>query len=495
MTNAAVVILTEPARCELADVDSLVQAVLQVRQLNEAGLAPAQAFCDHPAAAMKFIEAYAKAYPELQLRSGDLPPPEVLYSIVADGGVRPLQAPAAPEAPKLGEASQLYPLYILSLGSPEALMRALQHNSFAKRDIQIVEIAPVEPSSAGSMPVAEAVAHEPISRSSWRAENVTEPEADDAAASAELAPSDPVKLTSVEVNLDHIKVDEKKDHDRSDEAFDQPAIVLTAPAAGSPGDAGSGLHNSTGSAAVASAAPPASAGQTVVLGTAAAPLSNPSPNATAAVPPGAEGEGLDNTSQGDVANPCEAAGAVDPGAHSAASSDPTESGACSGGSPQPAPDDAAPPMIVDAVAVTGSRAGTGAASEEPSNTCGRSFIDWGGDVLYPPNGSFVMEADVSYLPPADPGPGSVPFDDFFGSSGDHDVVDLEALCRGLSYPAPGGLDLELVGARAPAHAGLQETGEPSPQPDTCTTPYSGTPESGEDDTPHERLPASHDLDI
>ena len=78
MSNPSVVILTEPARCGLADVDTLVQAVLQVQQLNQAGVAAAQAFCDHPAAALKFMEAYTKAYPELQLHSGDLPPPATL---------------------------------------------------------------------------------------------------------------------------------------------------------------------------------------------------------------------------------------------------------------------------------------------------------------------------------------------------------------------------------------------------------------------------------
>ena len=116
MTSRAVVILTEPEQCELAGPDVLVQAMLEVQQLSKAGLAASQAFCDHPAAAMKFIEAYTKAYPELQLRSSDLPLPEQLYSIVADGRVMPLRAPAALEGAKPGEASQLYPLYVLSLG-------------------------------------------------------------------------------------------------------------------------------------------------------------------------------------------------------------------------------------------------------------------------------------------------------------------------------------------------------------------------------------------
>ena len=66
MSNRAVVILTEPEHCELAGADVLTQAMLQLQQLNNAGLTVSQTFCDHPAAAMKFIEAYAKAFPELQ---------------------------------------------------------------------------------------------------------------------------------------------------------------------------------------------------------------------------------------------------------------------------------------------------------------------------------------------------------------------------------------------------------------------------------------------
>ena len=81
MTSRAVVILTEPERCELAGGEVLTQAMLQIQQLNKAGLAASQAFCDHPAAAMKFIEAYAKVFPELQLTAADLPLPEQLYPI------------------------------------------------------------------------------------------------------------------------------------------------------------------------------------------------------------------------------------------------------------------------------------------------------------------------------------------------------------------------------------------------------------------------------
>ena len=52
MTNPAVVILTDAASCELADPDALLQALVEVQQLNNAGVPASQAFCDHPTAAM-----------------------------------------------------------------------------------------------------------------------------------------------------------------------------------------------------------------------------------------------------------------------------------------------------------------------------------------------------------------------------------------------------------------------------------------------------------
>ncbi|MGH6898316.1 MAG: nucleoside hydrolase-like domain-containing protein, partial [Geminicoccaceae bacterium] len=244
MTSRTVVILTEPERCELADADTLVQAVLQIQQLNKAGLGGSQTFCDHPAAAVRFIEAYAKAYPELQLRSSDLPPPEQLYSIIADGRVMPLQGAAAPDIANTGEAGQLYPLYVLSLGAPDALMQALQHNRFAKSDIQVVEIAPIESSGSEPVSVAEAVAHEPHSGSSWGAEGSAElGHNGELLPLEELSSSGPLKLASVEVNLDHIQVD--RGHDQKDPyipVLDEPATVavVAPPATGPVGAAGGG---------------------------------------------------------------------------------------------------------------------------------------------------------------------------------------------------------------------------------------------------------------
>jgi hypothetical protein len=75
MTSPSVVILTEPANCALADGQLLLQAVLQAQELSREGLPVSQAFCDNPAAAASFIEAYTNAFAGLQLQSPDLPLP------------------------------------------------------------------------------------------------------------------------------------------------------------------------------------------------------------------------------------------------------------------------------------------------------------------------------------------------------------------------------------------------------------------------------------
>jgi hypothetical protein len=530
MSNPSVVILTEPARCGLADVDTLVQAVLQVQQLKHAGVAAAEAFCDHPAAALKFIEAYTKAYPELQLRSGDLPPPEALFSIVADGRVRPLQAPA-PDSAKIGEAGQLYPLYILSLGAPDALMRALQRNNFAQRDIQVVEIAPVESADAAAVSVAEAVAHEPTLHASWRPEAAAEAERGDdgLVASEELAPSDPVKLASVEINLDHIKVDQKdddKNHVASDVGFDQPAIALPAPVTGTSGDANGGPLGAGSGATFGGAAPAASASPTDLLGTvapapaAAAPTSTaPLPSAPAAAPPGGEDVGSGAPSDGAIASPTEPSGDLAPADDAAAAADgagtaspegtaePTPEDAAADGAGTASPEGTAEPTPEDAAAPSASAGESGGepagapASESESTACakeggagaGHGFDASGGDVLYPPNGSFGAGADVAY-PMAASGPAAPVFEVLFGGSGDCDVVDIEALCCALPAPAPEALDLDLVRAPGSGQAGAAEMGGPSPQTDAGASPYPDAPPEGEDDPCHDRLPAAHDLD-
>ena len=244
MTSPAVVILTDPARCQLADADVLLRALLQVQQLNDAGVPASQAFCDHPAAAQEFVDAYSKVYPELQQQSSDLPLPEHLYSMVADGRFSPLPTTNTGEPSKPGESAQLYPLYVLSLGAPKSLMQALQHSSFAKSNIRVLEIAPIEQPGAESVSVAEAVAHEPAAQSSWLAESPSGPQEDDeeALSSEALPAGEPVKLDSVEVDLDHIQADRNDDkanfaHDDSALGRAEPAIVQIVPVGAGNADA------------------------------------------------------------------------------------------------------------------------------------------------------------------------------------------------------------------------------------------------------------------
>jgi hypothetical protein len=507
MSGRAVVILTEPARCGLGDTDVLVQAMLQVQQLNQAGLAPSQAFCDHPAAAMKFIEAYAKAYPELQLRSSDLPAPEALYSIVADGRVVPLQAPAAPDAARSGESSQLYPLYVLSLGAPDALMRALQHNPFIRSDIQVVEIAPIDDSRTEAVSVAEAVAHEPSIRSFWRDETPAEPDHDeeDFFPSEELAASDALKLASVEVNLDHIQVGRGEHKAHYDPVTSAPEVapVVTPPATapvvdsgGAPNPSASGMGGGSiaVSDSVARSAPEApTQGAALSSATPEPGGLSPSPPAIAAPLP-VEGEEQIPESASTV-DASEDPAAVAKDATSPDSPDRTETPAgdpadetaeeASGGAD--AEDD--PAAAADLTDVHESAAGAAAPAEERPRIDAASFSAPGEDVRYRPSSSFEMDDDLAYPAPAGLETGLDILKDLLGS-GEAEAVDLEALLAGLSdaagafaAPAP---DLDHRPVRG---------GDASPEPEAACPPVPDGSGPDPEDVGHERSPAVHDLDI
>jgi hypothetical protein len=506
MTGRAVVIMTDPARCELGDTDVLVQAVLQVQQLSEAGSAPSQAFCDHPAAAMKFIEAYAKAYPELQLRSSDLPAPEALYSIVADGRVMPLQAPAAPEAARTGEAGQLYPLYVLSLGAPDALVQALQHNRFIKSDIQVVEIAPLDDSRTESVSVAEAVAHEPLTRSFWRDAAAAEPDHDEEEffAPEALASSDRLKLASVEVNLDHIQVEDDY-KDRYDSVMGQPemAPVVTPPAAapvldagGSPTSSAGGMSGGSVTASDSGARPVLEAATQSAATSATTPEPgslSPSPPAIAAPVPVAGEEKIPEAAAGVDAS--EDSAAVDEDATSRDSPEHTETpdgdheedgGEETSGGADVRED---PTVVADGAVVDPPAAGTTESGEEPPRISITSFDAPGEDVRYPPTGCFAMDDDVSYSAPAGSGPGLDILEDLFGS-GECEIVDLKAVLAGLP-DAAGALGPQVPNVGPGPVRGFNE----SPAPQVVALPDADGPSPDPEDAWHERSPAVHDLDI
>lgn len=241
MTSSAVVILTDPARCQFADTDALLKAVLQVQQLSQAGVPGSQAFCDHPAAAQDFIEAYSRAYPELQQQSSDLPLPEDLHSMVAEGRFSPLVAPTQGDFTKLGEVEQLYPFYVLSLGAPEALKQALQHNALASSRIRVLEIAPIEHTRAESMPAANVVAHEAVARPARSTASSSEIQKEDHAISPPNTPRDcdPLRLEGVEADLDYIQVEEDRalqHRDQNSQPSDQWVAAMTGNVPGAGGE-------------------------------------------------------------------------------------------------------------------------------------------------------------------------------------------------------------------------------------------------------------------
>ncbi len=167
MSNPAIVLMTDPSRCSLGDVHYLMQALREMQQMGEHAVP--QAFCDHPAAAKDFIEAYAHAYPQLVLQDGGIPTPDHLQSLIASGqigalGQPPELAPFGGQAPFGGpktteqSSSSGFPIVVLTLGSSQVLIDAMQQSPAMKDSIRLIDIAP---EGADSLPVsiAEAVAH------------------------------------------------------------------------------------------------------------------------------------------------------------------------------------------------------------------------------------------------------------------------------------------------------------------------------------------------
>ena len=227
MTSPSFVILTQPANCALADGQLLLQAVLEAQELSREGVPVSQAFCDNPAAAESFLEAYARAFAELRLQSPDLPLPEQLYSMVVDGRLAPLpDLNPAPDGPILESAVALQPLVVLSMGAPDALMQALQGNRFAKHNINVVEIPIVKQAESASVTVAAAVAANAVAGASLSAgaspvSRFREDQEGSLASSEGLADA-PLKLDDAEFDLNSLETDE------TDQTHPAAAIVHAA---------------------------------------------------------------------------------------------------------------------------------------------------------------------------------------------------------------------------------------------------------------------------
>jgi hypothetical protein len=210
MTSPSIVILTEPANCQLVDSQLLLEAMLQAQQLAREGVPVTDAYCDNPAAAAEFIDAYAKAYPGLELKSTELPSPEQLYSLLASGQLAPLPRS---DGANLAGAPLLNPLIVLSLGKPDGLLQALQGIRGMGDRINVIEIAPDTDEHKAPISVATAVAGHAVADMHWSVENASishQHGEQNVLPAADEANSGPYKLDSVEFNLDYIQAEAGK---------------------------------------------------------------------------------------------------------------------------------------------------------------------------------------------------------------------------------------------------------------------------------------------
>ena len=535
MTNPAVVILTDPAHCELADADALLQALLQVQQLNSAGVPASQTFCDHPAAAMEFIDAYTTAYPELQQQSSGLPLPEVLHTMVADGRFGPLLAPGPGEPGEPQEASQLDPLYVLSLGAPETLIQAMQHNPMAKNNIRVLEVAPIEHPTAESVRVAEAVAHEPPARSSRLSESPTtlQSETEEALSLEAMQDSEPLKLDGVEVNLDHIQVgtnDHQKYYDQNGARIvgPEPTFAAILPAGSGVAD-GVALANLSGEAApaasVGSVSPafPPTPVPASVLDLAAKTLStSPIESAVATgTAPYQSGSSYDIATVPDIAPLIDAERPPSGGAGTPAG------GQAAGEPPEGAPQDQTPTAggsgmenngLSSAQSENGSAGGNGSQSgavpgpeeapvaisgcvdeQEAGAAPAGAFADPGEDVLYPPTGNFAWSNDLPYGLPGESIPEINPFENPFDMADHAEVVDLEALYRDLQASsdtsAPTVERFDFASLRVLTPNGPNPSDPASNPTPHGTAPPCEAPDPPHDEVHHEALVNVHDADL
>jgi len=165
MSNPAIVLMTDPTRCSLGDVQHLLQALLEMQHMGEH--ARPQAFCDHPAAAEGFIAAYAEAYPKLVLQDGAIPTPDYLQSLIAQGQMgafgQPLRGaidglpqPNGPSRSFEQAGSISFPIVVLTLGTSQVLADAMQQSPAMRDSIRLIDVAPDGAESA-PVSIAEAV--------------------------------------------------------------------------------------------------------------------------------------------------------------------------------------------------------------------------------------------------------------------------------------------------------------------------------------------------
>jgi hypothetical protein len=278
MSNPAIVLMTDPSRCNLGDVHHLVQALLEIQQMGEHAIP--QAFCDHPEAAGEFIDAYAHAYPQLVLEDREIPTPDLLQSLVSTGQVgafgqaAELAPPDEVAPPAEPNGANGVPIVVLTLGSSQALFDALQQAPAIRENIRLIDVAP-EREDVLSVAVAEAVASRRLDGESAESER-SRMELDDIPGVAKA------DLTGVALHDDHMSLDvvetaEVSSHEPAAYApgsqYEPGWVAPPAPAA-SPAPAGAAER--TGSAA-----PDASPASTAATDSVSEPVSELSSQATA----------------------------------------------------------------------------------------------------------------------------------------------------------------------------------------------------------------------
>jgi hypothetical protein len=360
---------------------------------------------------------------------------------------------------------------VLSLGSPEAFIQALQGNRFAKRNVNVVEIPPVEPGATAAVSVAAALAAHTIAGPSWNTEvsRSSESREDDEGplAPSEEAANAPLKLDSAEFNLNYIESNEDREqaHRAPPAAADiigtGAGAILSTHAESRTAEGG----NAGGPAAPAGAGPEPEARDTVAVPTPPAPAA-PEPVAAAPEPvvttpepvvvfrpsPGEEPRGPEEgppsepppatdpvmpPPAGDVAAPVE----EPPASQYAPTSNPDPAApdqepageAEWPGQEETASDDSLPeaePLASEPGETAPLPAADASDPDEDAEPGGSSFSDPGEDVIYPPTGGFTSDDDVPYPLPLAAVPEANGFGAILQLGMADEIVDFEAMRSG-----------------------------------------------------------------
>jgi hypothetical protein len=346
--------------------------------------------------------------------------------------------------------------------------------------------------------VAETVAARTGASPSWLGKSSAELDADEPGLlPLEGQDNAPLKLESVELDLDRIEVDEK-----TVEPSASPTLVDIARAARTPVDAGADRPVQVKAPAASSET---TAGDTAAPAAATGPVSEARPEASVSEQNSAQtalerdaAKRSERLADRDTNDPNLKAGdgnddQTQPSAQETASPDELDPGAGEEVSDVPRTD----PEAADAAKADDDTETSATDTTERGKGDTHSFSDPDDDVLYPPSGSFTLDdADLAYaLPPAgDPEAGIL--DDYLGLLAGDDILDLEAIGRSLPHPGnhQNADDYHLDPALArPPGLGEQRSAGPITPPDTSPShPAEGTEHDQSDDAIVTML---HDLDI